>query len=393
MKNSSGNVSFISSESEFTPKTIQTEEERVKLVYRVKVSLDKPRAEAEARHARRRRNHAAVTGMTNFPCTLFPFRTLRKSSVRFEQSTILTLEIEKGEIFGLVGPDGAGKTTAIRLMLGILRPDSGTGSVGAFDLVKDSESISTLTGYVSQRFSLYGELTRSRKIWNCLPTSTGPGAGARSAVRALDAVQPARSVSRRLAQNLSGGMKQKLALSCALIHTPKMLFLDEPTTGVDPLSRRDLWRLLFDLWQEGVTIVVSTPYMDEAERCSRVGFLNHGRMIAVGRPDDLARPICRAHLRDLCGRIGSRRSRFGEAAAREGRECIRRRSTCDGGCGARRNPHRAYCVRLWNPVELQYGRSNRVEPSIEDVFFQLARGVTQGIKGYSWQTGRLKSRT
>ncbi|MBI4472149.1 MAG: ABC transporter ATP-binding protein [Acidobacteria bacterium] len=199
----------------------------------------------------------------------------------------LNLDIEQGEIFGLVGPDGAGKTTAIRLMLGILRPDSGTGKIGAYDLRKEAESISTLTGYVSQRFSLYGELTVEENL------ALFADLYRVSAADLLPRVQRLMQFSRldpfrdRLAANLSGGMKQKLALSCALIHTPKILFLDEPTTGVDPLSRRDLWRLLFDLWQEGVTIVVSTPYMDEAERCSRVGFLSHGKLIALGRPDDL----------------------------------------------------------------------------------------------------------
>ena len=199
----------------------------------------------------------------------------------------LNLDIEQGEIFGLVGPDGAGKTTAIRLMLGILRPDSGTGKIGAYDLRKEAESISTLTGYVSQRFSLYGELTVEENL------ALFADLYRVSATDLLPRVQRLMQFSRldpfrdRLAANLSGGMKQKLALSCALIHTPTILLLDEPTTGVDPLSRRDLWRLLFDLWQDGVTIVVSTPYMDEAERCSRVGFLSHGKLIALGRPDDL----------------------------------------------------------------------------------------------------------
>jgi ABC-2 type transport system ATP-binding protein len=199
----------------------------------------------------------------------------------------LTLDIERGEIFGLVGPDGAGKTTAIRLMLGILRADGGDGQVGAFDLRKHAESISTLTGYVSQRFSLYTELTVEENlelfadIYSVPPAERGPRL---KRLMQFSRLEPFRD---RLAGKLSGGMKQKLALSCALIHTPKILFLDEPTTGVDPLSRRDLWRLLFDLWQDGVTIVVSTPYMDEAERCSRVGFLSHGKLIALGSPDKL----------------------------------------------------------------------------------------------------------
>lgn len=199
----------------------------------------------------------------------------------------LSLDVEEGEIFGLIGPDGAGKTTAIRIMLGILAADSGKGRVGEFDLFQESESICTLTGYVSQRFSLYGELTVQENLelfsdlYGVSETDRLPRL---KRLMQFSRLEPFRD---RMARDLSGGMKQKLALSCALIHTPKLLFLDEPTTGVDPLSRRDLWRLLFDLWQEGVTIVVSTPYMDEAERCSRVGFLDHGKLLAVGRPEDL----------------------------------------------------------------------------------------------------------
>ena len=199
----------------------------------------------------------------------------------------LNLDIEQGEIFGLIGPDGAGKTTAIRIMLGILAADSGSGKVGEFDLFRDSESICTLTGYVSQRFSLYGELTVQENLElfaDLYGVSESDRLTRLKRLMQFSRLEPFRD---RMARNLSGGMRQKLALSCALIHTPMLLFLDEPTTGVDPLSRRDLWKLLFDLWQEGVTIVVSTPYMDEAERCSRVGFLDHGRLIAAGRPEDL----------------------------------------------------------------------------------------------------------
>jgi len=199
----------------------------------------------------------------------------------------LSIDVEEGEIFGLIGPDGAGKTTAIRIMLGILEATSGNGRVGSFDLFREPELISTLTGYVSQRFSLYGELTVQENLElfsDLYGVSEDDRAPRLARLMQFSRLEPFRD---RLARNLSGGMRQKLALSCALIHTPKLLFLDEPTTGVDPLSRRDLWRLLFDLWQEGVTIVVSTPYMDEAERCSRVGFLDHGKLIAVGRPEEL----------------------------------------------------------------------------------------------------------
>src|SRR4029078_6444821 len=143
--------------------------------------------------------------------------------------------------------------------------------------------------YVSQRLSLYGELTVEENLELFADLYSVPQSERKPRLRRLMEFSRLEPFRDRMAQNLSGGMKQKLALSCALIHTPKLLFLDEPTTGVDPLSRRDLWSLLFGLWQEGVTIVVSTPYMDEAERCSRVGFLNHGKLIAEGQPEELRR--------------------------------------------------------------------------------------------------------
>ena len=201
----------------------------------------------------------------------------------------LSLDIEEGELFGLIGPDAAGKTTAIRMMLGILKPDSGEGHVGPFDLRRDAESITTMTGYVSQRFSLYGELTVEENLELFADLYGVPRTEREPRLKRLMQFSRLEPFRGRLARNLSGGMRQKLSLSCSLIHTPKLLFLDEPTTGVDPVSRRDLWRLLFDLWQEGVTIIVSTPYMDEAERCTRVGFLSQGKLIASGRPEDLRR--------------------------------------------------------------------------------------------------------
>ena len=199
----------------------------------------------------------------------------------------LSLDVQEGEIFGLIGPDGAGKTTTMRMMLGILKADSGGGTVGPYSLSRESESISLLTGYVSQRFSLYGELTVEENLELFADIYRVSELDRLPRLKRLMQFSRLNPFRDRMAKNLSGGMRQKLALSCALIHTPKLLFLDEPTTGVDPSSRRDLWKLLFDLWQDGVTIIVSTPYMDEAERCTHVGFLNHGKLIATGRPAEL----------------------------------------------------------------------------------------------------------
>ena len=287
----------------------------------------------------------------------------------------LSLDIKEGEIFGLVGPDGAGKTTTIRLLLGILRFDSGEGKVGAFDLRKNAESISTLTGYVSQRFSLYTELTIQENLElfaDVYRVPTGERDRRLDRLMQFSRLDPFRD---RLAGNLSGGMKQKLALSCALIHTPKILFLDEPTTGVDPLSRRDLWRLLFDLWQEGVTIVVSTPYMDEAERCSRVAFLSHGKLIALGSPEELRGKFQgviyevftddRFRARDILGSLPFVRdvNVFGEGV----------HVTVD----AEAIPTAQTSIESAFVANGKAVRSiRRIDPSMEDLFFQLTTGTT-----------------
>jgi ABC-2 type transport system ATP-binding protein len=196
----------------------------------------------------------------------------------------LNLEVERGELFGLVGPDGAGKTTTMRLLAAIMRPDSGEAWVAGHSVLTDEEGIKETIGYMSQRFGLYEDLSVIENII-FYADLYGVAEGERSGriARLLDFSNLA-PFKDRLAGNLSGGMKQKLGLSCALVHTPEILFLDEPTGGVDPVSRRDLWRILYGLLKEGVTIFVSTAYLDEAERCSRIGLMHAGRLIAIDEP-------------------------------------------------------------------------------------------------------------
>jgi ABC-2 type transport system ATP-binding protein len=198
--------------------------------------------------------------------------------------TNVSLEVNQGEIFGLVGPDGAGKTTIIRILTGILSPTSGTLCVlGA----TNPESIKEQLGYVPQKFSLYGELTVMENI-RLLGSLYGQTSEqiVTIANRILDFTKllPFKD---RLADNLSGGMKQKLALAAGLMHQPKLFFLDEPTTGVDPVSRREFWQMLFRLNKEGTSIFVSTPYMDEAELCTRVAFMHNGRIVSCDSPQGL----------------------------------------------------------------------------------------------------------
>jgi ABC-2 type transport system ATP-binding protein len=199
----------------------------------------------------------------------------------------LSLSVAEGEIFGLVGPDGAGKTTIMRLLTAILEPTSGDAWVAGYHIRKDAEAVKEVIGYMSQRFGLYQDLTVSENIAFYSDIYGVPRKGREEKVDRLLTFSNLHPFKKRLVGNLSGGMKQKLGLVCALIHTPKVLFLDEPTNGVDPVSRRDFWRILYQLLREKVTIFVSTAYLDEAERCSRVGLIHKGKLFAVGTPDDV----------------------------------------------------------------------------------------------------------
>ena len=199
----------------------------------------------------------------------------------------LTLEVAEGEIFGLVGPDGAGKTTTMRLLTSIMDPDAGEAWVAGHHVVREAESVKAEIGYMSQRFGLYADLTVMENIDFYADIYNVPRKGRDERVQRLLAFSNLTPFKRRLAGNLSGGMKQKLGLACTLIHTPRVLFLDEPTNGVDPVSRRDFWRILYQLLRERVTIFVSTAYLDEAERCNRLALIHQGKMLACGTPDEV----------------------------------------------------------------------------------------------------------
>jgi ABC-2 type transport system ATP-binding protein len=199
----------------------------------------------------------------------------------------LNLEVEEGEIFGLVGPDGAGKTTTMRLLTGILDPTEGQAWVYNKHTLKESESLKENIAYMSQRFGLYEELSVMENINFYADVY---GVAKENRVEAIDRLLGFSGLlpfKQRFAGKLSGGMKQKLGLACALIHTPRVLFLDEPTNGVDPVSRRDFWGILYELLKEKVTIFCSTCYLDEAERCGRVGLIHKGRLLRCDPPDKI----------------------------------------------------------------------------------------------------------
>ena len=212
----------------------------------------------------------------------------------------LNLDVKEGEIFGLVGPDGAGKTTTMRLLTAIMTPTSGEAWVVGRHCVREAEAVKENIGYMSQRFGLYSDLTVRENIHFYADIYCVPRRGRDEKIEELLGFSNLTPFKNRRAGNLSGGMKQKLGLACALIHTPSVLFLDEPTNGVDPVSRRDFWRILYKLLRQKVTIFVSTAYLDEAERCNRVGLIHNGNLLAVGAPDEVKRLMRGAILEVRC---------------------------------------------------------------------------------------------
>jgi len=210
------------------------------------------------------------------------------------------LPVPKGEVFGLVGPDGAGKTTTLRMICGVIPPDSGSARVLGFDVSTQAEEIHRRVGYVPQRFGLYPELTIDENLAFRAQAYGLTAARLRERRESLLTFTRLGRFRRRPAGQLSGGMKQKLALAAALIHEPAALFLDEPTTGVDPVSRGDFWQMLLSLSGEGITVVVTTAYMDEAERCGRVGLLHHGRLLLSGSPAEVRKTASLSLLEVVC---------------------------------------------------------------------------------------------
>jgi ABC-2 type transport system ATP-binding protein len=214
--------------------------------------------------------------------------TLKNVVKRYGPTTALaglSLDVRRGEMFGLIGPDGAGKTTAIRLMCGLLHADEGELRVLGLDPVRSHRALTERVGYLSQRFSLYGDLSIDENIaFFAEVHGVRDFKERRDQLLAMTQLTPFRG---RLADRLSGGMKQKLALACTLVHQPEVILLDEPTTGVDPVSRREFWKLLSEFLASGITILMSTPYLDEAERCTRVALVHEGRVLAADEPSRL----------------------------------------------------------------------------------------------------------
>jgi len=280
----------------------------------------------------------------------------------------LTFSVSRGELFCIVGPDGAGKSTAIRLLSGITKPTAGRATILGLDLIKEIAEIKKRVGYLSQRFTLYGDLSVDEnleffaEIHGIKDFKTR-----REELLGFTRLEPFR---RRLTENLSGGMKQKLALACSLIHTPELLLLDEPTTGVDPLSRRDFWKTLFGLLQKGITIIMSTPYLDEAERASRVALMHKGSFLAVETPRRM-KDRMEGTIIELAGKDLRRASELAKKmpdvievqACGDRLHIVVRKTQKDLSSVQRRFQDKGIDVTHWR----------QIPPSLENVFISLTR--------------------
>jgi ABC-2 type transport system ATP-binding protein len=211
----------------------------------------------------------------------------------------ISLQVKKGEIFGFLGANGAGKTTVIRMLCGLLLPSSGKGSISGFDIYQDSEKIKKSIGYMSQKFSLYKDLTGQENLWFYGSVYQLPKEDLRRRIDLLSESLDLREFIDRLAGSLPVGWRQRLALATALLHSPPILFLDEPTAGVDPVFRRRFWEILYRLAEEGTTIFVTTHYMDEAEFCQRISIMHRGKLIEIGNPQELIKKYQQPTLQDL----------------------------------------------------------------------------------------------
>lgn len=280
----------------------------------------------------------------------------------------LTLTVAEGEIFGLVGPDGAGKTTTMRLLTSIMEPTTGDAWVAGHRIVKEAEEIKEEIGYTSQRFGLYADLTVMENINFYADIYGVPRKDRGEKIDRLLAFSNLTPFRKRLAGNLSGGMKQKLGLACALIHTPRVLFLDEPTNGVDPVSRRDFWRILYQLLREKVTIFVSTAYLDEAERCNRVGLIHKGKLLACGTPDEVKKLMHGTILE-----IRSPEPRKAASLLRDRLEADSVGLFGDRIHAVTRNPEKAalQAEEILTGAGLKLVEVRIVEPTLEDVFVSV----------------------
>ncbi len=225
--------------------------------------------------------------------------SLEKKFGVFTAVNKISFEVKRGEIFGFLGPNGAGKSTTIRMLCGILSPTSGAGTVGGFDIIRQQEEIKQNIGYMSQKFSLYDDLTVDENIEFYSGIYKVPRAERKKREESIIRMAGIEEFRTSLTRTLSGGWKQRLALGCAIIHEPKIIFLDEPTSGVDPITRANFWSIIKEMAGRGVTVFVTTHYMDEAENCNRMTLIYKGTMIAIGTPKEMKTEVMRDEVLEV----------------------------------------------------------------------------------------------
>ncbi len=283
----------------------------------------------------------------------------------------ISFQVTRGEIFGFLGPNGSGKTTTIRMLLGLLHPTSGKATVLGYDVARQPDAVKRSVGYVSQKFSLYSDLTvaenlkfygRAYNVWDA---------------RLVDRIQHALALTNlsgyeaTLTANLAGGFKQRLALAAAILHEPQLLFLDEPTAGVDPIVRRDFWRLLYRLAADGTTIFVTTHYMDEAEQCHRLAFIHNGKIVASGTPSDIKQNQMRGRVIEIeCDPVG--RALEALRALENLEEVALYGSSIH--VVVQDMEQRALIESALNAAQVTVQSMIVIPPSLEDVFIARARG-------------------
>ncbi len=301
------------------------------------------------------------------PSASVELRSLTRSFAENVAVDALSLTVEPGELFGIVGPDGAGKTTTLRMLAGVLRPTSGTAIVAGTDVADDPEKVKPHIAYMAQKFGLYEDLTVRENLDFYADLYGVPRPERPARLERLYAFSRLGDFTERLAGNLSGGMKQKLSLSCCLIHRPSVLLLDEPTFGVDPISRRELWLILHQMVHRGITVIVSTAYLDEAERCDRVVMMHEGRTIALDEPTALQAT--------LEGSLLSLRSDRPRAA----RDLLRQSPGIESATLFGDAVHavlpagsdEAAITRMLSASGITVSDVESVEPSLEDIFIHL----------------------
>lgn len=303
-------------------------------------------------------------------------RDLSKRFGQFVAVNNLNLSVKKGEIYGFLGPNGAGKSTTIRMLCGILEPTSGEGSVGGFDINTEPEKVKGIIGYMSQSFGLYHDLTVQENLDFYANIYLSDKKKAKKNIQDAIELLQLEPYRKRLAANLSGGWRQRLALACAIVHEPQIIFLDEPTAGIDPVSRRVLWDFLYELAHEGTTLFVTTHYMEEAERCNRIGFIWQGNLVACDTPDGIKKGYIKDDIINLeCSNINLAYKLLKSApeikdANLYGEEI---HITVEDA-----RPAIPFIRSMLTKENIEITELEQIQPSIEDVFVSLSKGNNSG---------------